>query len=160
MIWLYCLAAVVSWVLWNVIHEMSHVMAANLVGNVKSWKIKPYPHKYNGKFRFAGAYWIWDGPSPAKEAQGLISLAPRLSNFVAIELAFLTFLLSGTAKMFLLIFCAAGVIDLIVGSIGYSDGSDLRKAADKLEVNPWRIRAIGLAISAIGIIIIIASTLH
>jgi len=159
MIWVYILAAIVSWLLWNVIHEMSHVVAAKAFGKVKSWTIKPYPHMHNGSFRFAGAYWDWEGDPPATAARGMISLAPRIMNFLAIELIIITFFLSGMAKLLLLIFCLGGVVDMFVGSIGYGKRSDLRRGAERLEISPWKIRTAGLAASVVGVLAAIASFL-
>ncbi|MHA2426416.1 MAG: hypothetical protein ACXADB_00050 [Candidatus Hermodarchaeia archaeon] len=156
---IYCLAAILTLFLWNVIHEMSHVLAAKIFGNVKEWSIKPYPHKHNGKFRFAGAYWTWDGDSPANGVRGCIDLAPRIMNVVAIELLIVALFISGPAQILLLIFCAGGIIDLFVGSIGYSDNSDLQKAAKRLEIHPWKIRIAGFLFCLLGVLATVASLL-
>jgi hypothetical protein len=150
MIWLYCLAVLISIFLWNVIHELSHVIAAKLFGNVKSWKIKPYPHMHEGNFRFAGAYWDWEDARPANGLLGLISLAPRVANFIGVQLVLAVLLTTGLPQMLLAIFCGVGMIDLIYGSIGWSDSSDLKKAAERLEISPWTIRLPGLGYALIG----------
>lgn len=160
MIWvLYCFAILVSWFLWNIIHEASHVLAAKIFGDVKSWTIKPYPHKNNGSFRFAGAYWTWDGDPPADGARGFIDLAPRIMDVVAIELLIVALFISGPAQILLLIFCAGGIIDLFVGSIGYSENSDLKKAAKRLDINPWKIRISGFVFCLLGVLAVVASLL-
>jgi len=139
---------------------MSHIIVAKLIGNVKSWTIKPYPNKSaDGRWRFASANWTWDGEKPSQGKLGLISLAPRVTGFIAVELVLITFFLTGIAKMLLLIFCAAGVVDMIVGSIGKSPFSDLKVAAKKLGINPWKIRVAGFATSLMGVTAIIASLL-
>jgi hypothetical protein len=156
---IYCLVAILTLFLWNVIHEASHVLAAKALGNVKEWSIKPYPHKHNGKFRFAGAYWTWDGEPPTDGARGCIDLAPRIMDVVAIELLIVALFISGLAQILLLIFCAGGIIDLFVGSIGYSDSSDLQKAAKRLEINPWKIRITGFVFCLLGVLAVVAALL-
>jgi len=144
MIWiLYCAFAIVTMFLWNVIHEMSHVLAAKMLGHIKSWVIKPYPHIYKKHFRFAGAYWKWNENPPSETKRGIISLAPRAMDVVAIELLIVAAFLSGTLQILLLIFCSGGIIDLFVGSIGYSENSDLKQAAKRLKTDPWKLSVVG-----------------
>jgi hypothetical protein len=153
----YVLAAIVIWPLWLVIHEMSHIAAARMVGPLKSWAIKPYPNKADdGHWRFASAKWTWE-EEPTPTQRGLVSLAPRVPNLAAIMLILATFFLTGIAKVLLLIFCAAGVIGLVVGSIGSTKNSDLQKGAEKLEINPWAIRVVGLVISLAGAVAVLFS---
>ena len=51
-----------------------------------------------------------------------------------------------------LIFWGAGLIDLLVGSLGISPYSDLRRAAESLNINPYILRVIGFALITLSII--------
>ena len=46
-----------------------------------------------------------------------------------------------TAFMILLL---GGTVDLLVGSLGLGNKSDLQQAASKFDINPWIIRSFGL----------------
>ena len=149
----YIVAALVMWFLWLVTHEMSHIMAAFLVGDVKDWSIKPYPNRAaDGHWRFASASWTWEGEAPSQKKQGFVSLAPRIPNLLAIALIPVTLLLTGIPQMLLLIFCLEGVIGLIVGSIGKTPNSDLQKGARRLDISPWAIRLPGLMVAIMGVL--------
>ena len=152
---IYIIAAVASLFAWNVIHEMSHILAAMAFGDIVDWKIKPYPHMKDGKFRFAGAEWTWVGEVPGKEKKAWISFAPRIPNILAAFLLFVGFYLTGVIQITWLIFCFAGIIDLAVGSLGISETSDLRKASVGLEINPWVFRVFGFTVSVTSIITIL-----
>ncbi len=161
MILIIILSTIASWYIWNVIHEMSHILAAQTFGKVKSWEIKPYPHKYNGNFRFAGAYWTWE-EEPRKEHRAFISLAPRFPNLVAAALltvscAFPHIMvgLLGAIHPPIMIFLIAGMIDLFVGSFGLRKNSDLRKAAANLNVSPWMLRIPGFIIFLLPLIAVL-----
>ena len=80
-------------------------------------------------------------------------------DVIAIELLIVTLFISGPAQILLLIFCAGGIIDLFVGSIGYSEGSDLRKAAKRLETDPWKIRIAGFVFCLLGVLAVVAALL-
>lgn len=147
---LYCLSAVITLFLWNTIHELSHILAAKFVGNVSSWSIKPYPHISGGRFRFASSSWRWEGEAPTASEEAAVHLAPRIMDTLAILLVIATIFISGPLQILMLIFCSGGIIDLFVGSIGYSATSDLRKAAQLLEIAPWKIRTVGFALCLLG----------
>jgi len=150
------LIGIVTLFLWNFIHEMSHVLMAKIVGDVKTWTIKPYPHMHRGSFRFAGAYWMWKR-LPEDKDRGWVYLAPRLPDLLAILAIPATFLLTGLAKFILLIVLAGGIIDLFVGSLGISDKTDLNKISRHFAINPWLPRVVGFVISALAIAAIVVS---
>jgi hypothetical protein len=154
MIIAYILFAAFTYLSWTVIHEVSHIAAASMVGKISEPKIIPYPHftKRDGKknFYFARATWRWEDGYPSDKKRAFVSLAPRIPNLLACILLIgdMVFLSSNL----LLIFCIGGLVDLAIGSIGYREKSDLRRAATRLNVSPWIFRVVGwVIVLALGI---------
>jgi hypothetical protein len=54
--WLPIVLALPAYFLWCVCHEGAHALVARVTGR-KILEFKPYPHKYEGNFRFAGRFW-------------------------------------------------------------------------------------------------------
>ena len=153
---IYILAAIASFFLWSTIHEISHIAGAKLVSKVESWKIMPYPHFKDGNFRFGGMELKYKAENfPSKSRQAVFNLAPRIANLISIGLLFVALALTGTFQIIWLIVCFAGTIDLIVGSLGISELSDLRKAATNINISPWVLRISGLVLSALSILIVL-----
>ena len=46
--------------------------------------------------------------------------------------------------IFWLIFCSGALVDLLVGSFGISDRSDLKRASAALDISPWWLRVGGI----------------
>ena len=154
----YVVFSIMTFFLWTTIHELSHIAAAMIVGNVEEWSIKPYPNKAkDGHWRFASASWIWKGGAPSLKRQGMVNVAPMFSSTFAISLVSITFFLTGIAKMLMLIFCAGAVINLISGSTGLSEFSDLKRASKRLSINKWIIRVGGFATAAVGAFLVLLS---
>ena len=156
MIFLYIAFSILTYVIWTVLHEVSHIAAANALAKISDAKIMPYPHVYerDGKkhFVFARATWRWVDGYPSNKKRALVSLAPRFFNLLACLVLVLVFGLAFSASNFLLIFCLGGLVDLAVGSIGYREKSDLRKAATYLSLSPWIFRVVGwLLVLSLGI---------
>lgn len=144
------LILVSSFFTWAYIHEKSHILMAKYLVGLEWYKIKVYPHidKVAG-FRWAACRYLPKrNPTPTEDA--LISLAPRLPGIVACALAplFVFFASFGiTPALIWLIFWGSGVVDLINGSMGISQCSDLKKAVANLKISPWLLRP--LMISAL-----------
>lgn len=149
---IYVITAIASIFIWNVIHEMSHILMAMIVGNIKDWSIKPYPHIKNGNFIFAGAEWTWIEPIPNREGKAFVGIAPRIANILAAFLSIIGIVLTGMFQIIWLILCFAGMVDLIVGSLGISETSDLKKVSSNLEISPWWLRISGFTIAVVSII--------
>lgn len=158
---LYSLVVIATFFAWTYIHEKSHVIAANETVGVVSSEMKLYPHFYKGDFRWASVqYYIKRMPTDKERAT--ISLAPRIPDLIALLLLPFGFLLEGldVLQVIWFIFFGGGVVDLLWGSLGFSKYSDLRRAADALKMNPWKLRLPGIFASvsvmlttALGIIL-------
>jgi hypothetical protein len=141
------LALVGSFFTWCYIHEKAHVLMVKYLVGLQWAEIKPYPHvdKVAG-FRWAGCRYLPErNPTPTENA--LISLAPRLPGIVACAMAPLAVFLSMWAlipTMLWIIFWGAGIVDLINGSLGISQYSDLKKAAAGFKISPWLLRPLML----------------
>jgi hypothetical protein len=123
------------------------MMVEELVG--AHWVVvRPYPHMMEGtapwwqRIRFGGVRYLPKRrPTPREDAA--ISLAPRIPNLIAVVLTPLSALLPGNWAILWLLVWGSGLIDLAYGSIGFSPFSDLRKAAENLEISPWLLRGLG-----------------
>jgi len=80
-----------------------------------------------------------------------ISIAPRYANMVACAMFPLTALMSGPFAWLWAVFWAAGLVDLVYGSIGYSQYSDLRKAAVVKGISPWLLRGLGFGATVVSL---------
>jgi len=140
--------AVGSFFAWATIHEVSHLWAAKKLVGVSKYKIKPYPHVHpTAGFRWAGVeYWPEREVEPTESA--LISLAPRLPGMLATMMCPFTLLIGALLGLFpavmWFIFWGAGVVDFLNGSVGYSEHSDLKKAAKALNISPWVLRSFAI----------------
>ena len=134
--------ALPTFYLWAYIHEFSHLfMVKRLVGATES-KISihmPPMRLEDGSWRWARCQW-----KPVREAQPLeraaISLAPRIPDtLVVIAFPFFGLFPEWVAVLWFL-FMGGGAVDFIVGSIGKSEKSDLKKAVTALDVSIWPFR--------------------
>ena len=154
MIWLlYALAALGTWLAWNVIHEMSHVLMAKALVGLKKWKIYPYPHKSDGNFYWARTSWQ-SVDKPTRFQKAAIHLAPRIPNIIFIVLMALACMASSALAIFWLIFCSGALVDLLVGSLGIGKYTDLKIAARQLWISPWWLRVAGLVAFSQGAFIL------
>jgi hypothetical protein len=152
------LIAIVSYFIWSYIHEMSHVLAAKCTVGVTDYEIKIFPNKHpvTREWRWA-SYQCWFKREPTPDEQAIISLAPRIPNFIAVIAFMFATLMNGWLLLIWAIFWGAGLVDLFVGSLGISEHSDLRKAATSLECSPWVLRFVGFfAILAFTVPIIVS----
>jgi hypothetical protein len=73
-----------------------------------------------------------------------MSIAPRFADLLAVAALPFAWLLHGWCFWIWSIFWGAGLVDLITGSIGWSDRSDLRRVADGF--GPWVLRVAGFSL--------------
>jgi hypothetical protein len=145
--------AVFCYVLWTAIHELSHVLMARLLVGISYWEINLIPKIKEAKLlriQFASCFYIPLKRS-TKQQQAAISLAPRIPDVLgAIALPFVS-LMPAPISYFMMVFFGSALVDLFVGSIGMSEESDLRKAAENIDLSPWTLRLMGACI-IIGIV--------
>lgn len=148
---LICFAIVFTYITWTVFHELSHAAIVYLIGAGKNLKLKLLPHMYKGTFRIAAMEWTATRGLSKGELIALY-LAPRVMDVAAaIALQFLTFSMS-PFSIPLQIFLIGGIVDLLWGSIGKSQYSDLVRASYYVDISPWYLRIGGflIAIAAIA----------
>jgi hypothetical protein len=140
-----------TYVLWVYLHEISHILAAHCIVGVKSYSIKMIPEIINGMIYFGSVKYV-TYREPSNTQSGYIQLAPRIFDIASAILLPLTFtVLNVYIKTALIIVLGAGLVDLFVGSIGYSDISDLKQASINLNISPWVFRIIGFTIMLMSI---------
>lgn len=144
----------VVWFIWTALHELSHIAMAKMFLNITKVDYWLYPHfDRANNFYFARVEYHHDLTKEITNIKdALISLAPRIMNLIAV-ISFVFFSLFPIPWNYIwLIFWGAGLIDLFVGSFGISPYSDLRRAAESLNINPYILRVIGFALIALSII--------
>lgn len=151
--------ALLSWPLWTILHELSHIVAASFYSTLSEVKWYLYPHKdEEGNFFFARVQWSWAEPALSPIQWASIHSAPRLMNFVAALLVPLSFLFPEPWCYIWLVLWGASLVDLFVGSLGISEFTDLRRTCDVLNISPWTLRVTGMATvlvsSALGILLL------
>lgn len=148
--------AVASFFLWAWIHEMAHVLAAKVTVGVEWYKINLLPEKRGDTLYWAYVQYKFHRP-PEKGEEIFIHLAPRLFDLVAVICLPLIALLSLPLfwKFAFSIILFGGIIDAIVGSIGKSTNSDLRRACSS-SFGLWSMRVAGLFFSFASIVLWLA----
>jgi len=139
------LLAIASYFAWSYIHEMSHILAAKKTVGITKYELKIFPHVDPvAGWRWAACrYWMKRQPTDKEEAQ--ISLAPRIPDSLAVIMFIFTGFMTGWPALLWGVFWGAGLVDLIVGSLGISQHSDLQRGANKLKWNPWALRISGFS---------------
>lgn len=152
MIILLAVASIVSYILWVLIHEMSHFLFAKWFTNAKLLELNVIPRIVDKTIFWASVRWLPERSPPTKNHAALIFLAPRIPNVISLVLTCLLPLLPIDNHLFLLLTVLLGgaLVDLINGSLGVSQYSDLKRASSILSISPWvlRIAGFGLAIAA------------
>lgn len=122
--WAPPLVALGGWFAWNVIHEGAHALTA-LAAGVKVTSFKPWPHKHDGKWRFAGVVYDRQGP-----AVGVVM--PYIVDAVAVVgLSIWAWLSSPLTFSFLLGTLALPVVNTCVGvqaRLRMNERADLSRA--------------------------------
>jgi hypothetical protein len=143
-----------SFFLWATIHELSHAVAARWKLGAREFQFKLYPHFLeNGRFVFASVAWQLPGQSQGLPGRPGVCLAPRVLDLLGVVL----FPLSAPVdflewhQIALAALAAGGVVDLFVGSIGWSPDSDLRQAAKLAGAEPNVLRVPGLMLVVVSV---------
>lgn len=148
-------AVVPSFFLWSAIHECSHYFVASRFRKVVGVEFKLYPHiDPQAGFRWAAIRWLYLGVPPLSGEQALIFIAPRFPDLLAVILTPLVWLMPWPWLGALwLVLMGAGLVDLMVGSVGYNALSDLRIFCEKgnHDIWVWRILGWTLALLSAGI---------
>jgi len=139
------ISVVPLFIIWASIHEFSHLLAVKKFVEVVWWKMKLYPHMSEYGFRWASVEYKHTDPLTTGQ-QIMVSLAPRLPDTIAAILFPICAVLPEWWAWIWLLLWGAGIVDLFVGSVGYSENSDLRKAAKNLDVSPWLLRLYGFGL--------------
>lgn len=154
------LAAVIAvpvFFLWNAIHEFSHLLAVKATIGYQWYKVNLFPQWYGNKWwqvRFGLIQWMPNIGKPATPRQkALISFAPRFANFIAAALFPLFALFPGYWSLLWIMIFGAGLVDFAVGSIGYTEISDLKKGSAALGISPWIARICGFGVIAVSVAI-------
>lgn len=142
--WWLALAVLVSYFLWTVIHELSHLAVAKMLRHVTWFKIRPYPNRMGDTWFFASVTWKHDGDELTPAEIAAISSAPMILDIVG---GFITMVVAaavtGPALPLALVLAGGCLIDMFVNSLGLSEKSDLQKTARGWGVSPWWIRVAG-----------------
>ena len=157
-VWLlWILEIPLAWFLWTALHETSHVIAAHSFAKLTDIKWWLYPHRDEaGNFYFAKVQWNWNAEPASPIHNAIIYLAPRVMDIVAAIALPFAVIFSVPWMIAWIIFWGSGIVDFIVGSLGISEYSDLKRAATHLTIDPNIIRIIGFAIISISIVLCFA----
>ena len=116
----YLLFILFTYVSWTYIHELAHLLALKRYKEVKSWSIKPFPHKHPRLgFVFGSVSYDYEGGLTSYQL-GVISIAPRIPG----ALGSLLFCID-TGNLYWDIFFAGALIDTLRGSLPLSETSDI-----------------------------------
>lgn len=156
MMWVFYILAVIGTMMaWNFLHEASHILMTKLVVGAKNVEIHPYLHFSDGSFYWSRSKWSYE-KSPTVHQRTAIYMAPRIVDILFITLMAITCLSHSNFAIFWLIFCAGGLVDLLVGSLGIGKNTDLIKTSEILSINPWWIRVFGLIFFTQGLFILLS----
>ena len=148
---LVAILAVPTYFLWSFLHETSHLLAYFATTKVYKWRMKFWPHIDNGRLRFGALRVQCDYISLQREWG--IGLAPRmLGGLACVAFALCAQWLGGLGLAAVGTVACGGVVDTLFGSIGWSDRSDVVKAARSLGVDPWAIRIPGIMVAAASVV--------
>lgn len=134
-------AALTSFFLWGILHELSHVLVAKYLNGAADIKIVPYPHKKDGRFYWMRASYILNHELNVgwrKAARHLSPWVPRILGMIALQF---------TGMYWPLVILVGGVLaDTWTGSVGLGEYSDLLRAASTIKISPWWIRLFGFTL--------------
>jgi len=137
--------AAISYVAWTYFHEISHVIAASKTAGITKYSINVFP-TFSPRLLFGYCDYDLKRKLTARE-QVIVSLAPRIPDAVAVlafpVVGYLGNVVDPAFAIMYGVFWGAGIVDLMVGSMGMSPHSDLRKAATDGNINPWKLRLAG-----------------
>lgn len=137
-------AAPVSYAVWVLMHEYSHISVAHMLVEVAEYRIKLIPDLKN--WTWARTWWTTRQQTTDTQ-RALIAAAPRLPDVLAaVALPWVV------DWPWAVILVGGGVVDLCTGSIGYSPRSDLRIVSNRVGVNPWLLRVGGMTVFAASVV--------
>jgi len=153
------LAIIPTFLFWAWAHEFCHLLAHKVCGADGTYVIKVLPHKWRDKWYFARLHWVQyfippGGLTPTQ--RGFIEIAPRFVDLLAVIALPFAILFPGVLCWMWIVFWGGGIIDLIVGSIGWSERSDLRQGASWFEISPWILRTVGFTLAILSTATMIA----
>ena len=138
-----------AFLLWGLIHELSHFVGARLTVGASEPRLWLWPHFHEGKFYWTRIqYRVPRIPTPPETR--IVLMAPRLPDLLAAGALPLMPLVGAPLWAWALL--AGGVVDLAVGSMGIGEHTDLRRAAryGMLPLLPTRL--LGLAAVAMSVV--------
>ena len=135
--------SILAYFLWDLIHETSHLLVAHFMVGVRKWSMKLWPHYDQGALRW-GAVEYWPERAVSSKEEVCILLAPRIPNLLSVLAFPFSAALSGQEFIVWGVLWGAGLVDLLVGSLGISPTSDLRLASHYMKCSPWLLRVLGM----------------
>lgn len=151
----YTLVGIMSFFLWSFIHELSHGMMIKKFVKDVTLKFKIYPHFEEERFVWASISWKYPNEICLSRAQlGWISFAPRIPDYIGCLLTIaLSILLKSPYKLACLMLVGGSILDLIWGSIGLNEKSDLQRYCKFWNFNPQAARILGFIMALFTVII-------
>jgi len=137
-------------ILWTVVHEFSHLIAAKLTCGVSEWEMKVLPHKVDGE-KYAGSVRYYPIRYRTRKVKAFISLAPFISSTVACILLPIAVM---SKSIIFIAFMVAGIVDHLSGSMVPKDIRwDMPHAAKNLNISLWKLRTCGIMTGCISFLI-------
>lgn len=158
MLVIYALTALAAFFVWAAIHELSHLFAVKQYRKDVQSSIKLYPHRSDGRIVFAEALWNCTPDLTAKEF-AVVSFAPRITDILGVLATVIVCHVTGAFGHVLTVLLGGSIVDLMVGSTGISEESDMRQYAAGWSVSPWVFRISGFA-AAVAAIVYAALEMH
>ena len=150
------LLAVISYFVWCYIHEMAHILMAKKLVGMQRYDLKVYPHRTKSNMFVWASCQYWLNRKATDKEDGLISLAPRIPDALAVLMFPLAGLMSGWLFIFWAVFWGAGLVDLFNGSLGIRVQSDLRRASVSFKINGFLMRIVGMTFVAASVVTALA----
>lgn len=128
-----------AYILWVGIHEISHMVMAKILLQGSNFELHLLPSYHLDRGWVFGYCRCRYSIDASTWKQGVFFLAPRIPNIlaaIALQFVYPTTM----ASLALVIIIGAGLIDLIVGSLGISPISDLQRASTLFNISPWYLR--------------------
>ncbi len=151
------LCTTLAFFVWIVIHELSHLLMAKWLLNVKLVKFSVIPSKDLGHWTFG--YVKYDHPedvTPTDWQDFCISWAPRIPGLIACLLFPLTLYFTGIPGMILFLLLGAGIIDYASAMESTGKGhSDIERGAKSLGWSIWKLRLVSMPPLIIPIVTLI-----
>ena len=147
--------------LWTVIHELAHYFMIKLTKmSVQNIKIKPWPHKLQGRWVSGSVEYTYIDGVPTRLQRALVSAAPRIPDIIAIIamiiLVFATHKPFSITMVYILLLLFGGIIDLVNSLFRKDKREDMVKFYNLLNLNKTQTMAIELSLAFIASVGLIA----